>query len=148
MKKLFVYKFIFLCIFLMTACGNSIEDFQAKNEVENEIKNLIVEFSKARNNFDTQKMASFLTDDCRIDIQGFAPLDSKSEFLSAWTDSSFEAIGTLEFKNLELNINDEFAEAKTDCSLGIATPDMKFRFKTVRQNDGWLIDEWTVKRPH
>ena len=93
-------------------------------------------------------MASFLTDDCRIDIQGFAPLDSKSEFLSAWKDSAFESIGTLKFKNMELNINDGIAKVKTDCSLGIVTPDMKFRFSAVRQENSWLIDEWTVKRPH
>lgn len=148
MKKLFVYKFICLCVFLMTACGTPIEDYQAKNDQEKAIKNLIVEFAKARNDFDTQKMASLLTDDCRIDIQGFSPLDSKSEFLSAWKDSAFEAIGTLKFKNMELNINDEIAEVKTDCSLGIVTPEMKFRFKTVRQENSWLIDEWTVNRPH
>ena len=147
MKRIFLHELFLVFIFLMTACGTPLEEYQAKNEQEKEIKNLLVEFAKASNDFDTVKVASLLTDDCKIDLKGHAPLASKSEYLSSWKDSYLEEMGKCKFKNLELNINDEFAEARSDGSVGIIAQDIKFRFKMVRQNNRWMISEYSNSWP-
>jgi hypothetical protein len=132
MKKIVAYKCIFVFIVLLTACGTSLGDYQAKNDQEKEIKNVLLEFTRARNNFDTQKIASFLTDDCKINFPGHSTLVSKAEYVSTWKDSDIETVGKCKFINLELSIQDEFVEAKTDCSQSIITPNIIFNFKMVR----------------
>jgi len=143
MKRNSFYRFILVSLFLVTACGTPLEDYQAKNEQEKEIKTTLVEFTKARNDFDVQKIASFLTDDCRINFPGHSTVASKAGYVSTWKDSDIETVGKCNFQNLELSIKDEFVDAKTDCSQSIITPSIIFNFKMVRQNNRWLISEWT-----
>ena len=140
------YGWIVILLFLISGCGSDtrLKDYQPKNEQEKEIKNLLVEYVTARNNYDVQKMASYLSDDARI---GF--LDgrtfSKSEFASTFKARDLEAWGKLDCFDPDIKIKDNFAEIKMKFKESLLNTGV-FRFKMNRQNNRWVITEFNADR--
>jgi len=142
--KLAVLFFIIGIVALACSSGTRLQDYEPKSEQEKEIKSLLVEYAAARNNYDVQKMASYLSEDARI---GF--LDgrtfSKSEFASTFKARDFEAWGKYDFFNPEIKINDNFAEVKMRFNESLLNTGV-FRFQMNRQNGRWMITEYNVNR--
>jgi len=127
-------------VFLFNGCGQSLQDYSPKSEKEKEIKSLLVEFAKARNDYDVNKMASSFSDNSIISLQGRSL--TKSEFASVYKRSDFKSMGKIQFTNPEINIVDEIAQVGIKCKQGLTS--WIFKFKVIRENDGWKISEWTV----
>lgn len=125
--------------FLFSGCGQSLKDYSPKSEKEKEIKSLLVEFAKARNDYDVNKMVSCFSDNCIISL--FGKSHTKSEFVSVYKRSDFESLGKIKFTNPEINIVDEIAQVSIRGKQGFIT--WIFKFKVIRENDGWKIIEWT-----
>jgi hypothetical protein len=47
----------------MNSCGPPLQDYEPKNAQEKEIKNVLVEFAKARNDYNVQKIVTLLAVD-------------------------------------------------------------------------------------
>jgi len=127
-------------VFLFSGCGQSLQDYSPKGEKEKEIKSLLVEFARARNDYDVNKMVSCLSDNCIITFHGRSSL-TKSEFTELYKRSDYESMGKIKFTNPEINIVDEIAQISMRCRQGLTSWIIKF--KGIRENDGWKISEWT-----
>jgi hypothetical protein len=141
MKRHLGYGLLLTALFIIHACGNGtrLQDYEAKNEQEKEIKSLLVEYVTARNNYDVQKMASYLSEDARI---GF--LDnrtfSKSEFASTFKARDFEAWGKYDCFDPDIKISDNVAEIKMKYKESLLNRGV-YRFKMNRRNNRWMITE-------
>jgi len=146
MKRHFKYGLILIALFFIHACGSGtrLQDYETKNEKEKEIKNLLIEFAKARNDYDVQKLVSYLSDNAKIGLIDNR-IYSKSEFASTFKASDLESWGKLEFFNPEFNIKDDFAEAKINFKESLLNRGF-FIFKINRQNNRWLITEYMASR--
>ena len=125
--------------FLFNACGTPLQDYSPKNEKEEEIKSLLVEFAQARNDYDVNKMASCFSDTCIITLYGKSL--TKSGFTSVYKRNDFESMGKIRFTNPEINIVDEIAQVGIRGKQGLTA--WIFELKVIRENDGWKISEWT-----
>ena len=128
---------IFL-IFLLSACGTPLHDYNPKNEKEKEIKSLLVEFTKYRNNYDVNNMFSCLADNCIINFYGGSL--TKASFVSRMKRSDLESRGKFKYTNPKFNIADKSAQVSIDFHQGITS--YTVYFKMVRENSGWKISEW------
>ena len=127
-----------MSICFISGCGTKLEDYEPKNEQEKEIKGLLIEFTKARNDYNVPGIVSLLADDCKINI--WTRELSKSEF-AQWKAKDLEGSGQYRFTNPEIRVTDDHAMAKLRCSQGFFVT-LAFSFKMIRQNNGWMISEW------
>jgi hypothetical protein len=143
MKNKLSLSLLLLSLFFMNSCGPPLQDYEPKNAQEKEIKNVLVEFAKARNDYNVQKIVTLLSDDCNLNF--YTRILSKSEFASLFKDSDLESFGKYEFVNPEFNIKSDFVEVKMRWKQGIL-PGGVFEFKMIRQNNRWMISEWNASR--
>jgi len=131
-------------IALACSSGTRLQDYEPKNEQEKEIKIVLVDFAKARNDYDVQKMVTYLSEDAKI---GFLDrrIFSKSDFASTFKASDLESWGKYDLFNPEIKINDNFAEVKMYFKESLLNTGV-FRFKMNRQNSRWMITEYNVDR--
>jgi len=145
MKIYLRYGLIVISIFFIHACGSGtrLQDYEPKNAQEKEIKNVLVEFAKARDDYNVQKIVTLLSDDCELNF--YSRKLSKSVFASTWKASDLESVGKYEFFNPEFNIKSDFVEVKMKYKLGMLNAGV-FEFKMIRQNDRWMISAWDAYR--
>lgn len=141
MEKRSRYGLIIILIFLINGCGSGIrlQDYEAKNEQEKEIKIILVGIAKARNDYDVQKMASYLSEDGKIGFRD-ARIFSKSEFASTFQSRDLEYWGKYDFFNPEFQINGNFAEVKMKFKESLLNTGV-WRIKMNRQDNRWIITE-------
>jgi len=140
MKRLSIYGLILMSMYFVCGCGPNLQDYEPKNEQEKEIKGLLVEFGKARNGFNVPGIVSLMTDDCKIYITGREL--SKSEF-AQWTTKDLEAYGQWKLTNPEIRVTDDVATAKLRCIQSFFVSQV-YSFKMIRQNNRWMISDWTA----
>jgi hypothetical protein len=143
MERLSIYGSICMSIFLIWGCGPKLQDYEPKTKQENEIKALLVEFAKARNNYDVPGIVSLLTGDCKVNF--FTRELSKSEFATQFKAKDLEDYGQYSFTNPEISVTDGVAMAKLRCSQGLLNTQV-FRFKMIQQGNSWMISEWDASR--
>lgn len=143
-KKCGFLLFMIGMIALACSSGTRLQDYEAKNEQEKEIKLVLVEFAKARNDYDVQKMVTYLSENAKI---GFLDgrIFSKSEFASTFKASDLESWGKYDLFNPEIKINANFAEVKLKFKESLLNTGV-FRFKMNRQNSSWMITEYNLDR--
>jgi hypothetical protein len=110
-KKCGFLLFMIGIIALACSSGTRLQDYEAKDEQEKEIKSLLVDYVTARNNYDVQKMAIYLSEDAKIgslDGRTF----SKSEFASTFKARDFESWGKYDCFDPDIKISGNFAEIK------------------------------------
>lgn len=128
---------IFL-IFILSACGTPIDDYNPKNEKEKEIKSLLVQFAEYRNNYDVNNMASCLADNCIINYYGGSL--TKASFVARMKRSDLESMGKFKFTDPKFNIVDEIAQVSISFRQGLTV--FTVNFKMIRENSGWKISKW------
>jgi len=145
MKRYLRYGLIVISLFFIHACGSGtrLQDYEPKNAQEKEIKNVLVEFAKARDDYNVQKIVTLLSDDCTLNF--YTRTLSKSEFASTFKASDLESVGKYEFFNPEFNIKSDFVEVKMKYKLGMLNTGV-FEFKMIRKNDRWMISAWDAYR--
>jgi len=97
MKRYLRYGLIVTSLFFIHACGSGtrLQDYEPKNAQEKEIKNVLVEFAKARDDYNVQKIVTLLSDDCTLNF--YTRTLSKSEFASTFKASDLESVGKYDF---------------------------------------------------
>jgi hypothetical protein len=130
-------KAIFL-IFLLSACGTPLHDYDPKNKKEKEIKSLLVQFTEYRNNYVVNNMASCLSDNCIINFYGGSL--TKAGFVSRMKRNDLESKGKFKFTDPKFNIVDEIAQVSVRFRQGLTA--FTVYFKMSRENSGWKISEW------
>jgi len=146
MKRHLRYGLVLTALFIIHACGSGtrLQDYEAKNEQEKEIKSLLVDYVTARNNYDVRKMVTHLSEDAKI---GF--LDgrtySKSEFASTFKARDFESWGKYDCFDPDIKIRDNFSEIKIKFKESFLNKGA-YRFKMNLRNNRWVITEVDLSR--
>lgn len=143
MRKRLAFALIVVSMSLVSACGTRLEEYQPKNAQEQEIKGLLVEFAKARNDYNVPGIVSLLADDCKINF--FTRELSKSEFAAVFKAKDLEYFGQYSFTNPEIRVTDDGAVASLRYSQSLLSTGV-FRFKMIRQNNCWMVCEWDASR--
>ncbi len=140
MKKFLLFGLVIFSISFLSACGTPLQEYEPKNEMEKEIKNLLIEFAQARNDYNANKMASLFTDTGRLILDG-RPIPI-TEYASVWKKSDLKTAGQYKWINPKILMKDTIAEAGLSGKQGFFS--LPFNFKLIHENNRWKISELSV----
>lgn len=144
MKKATIHIVALLFLVTSISCGTPVSEYEPKNQAEQEIKALLIEFLECRNKHDLDGLLALFHDDAKV-IQGTARnrrIVTKTQSRETWPES-FESYPTLKFTNAKM----EVTENKAVVNFKISTDGVKMKGTQhlVKENDRWLIIEYTYE---
>ena len=143
MKKATIHIVALLFLVTSISCGTPVSEYEPKNQAEQEIKALLIEFLECRNKHDLDGLLALFHDDAKV-IQGarIRRIVAKKQSRETWPES-FESNPTLKFTNAKM----EVTENKAVVNLKIRTDGVKLKGTQhlVKENDRWLIIEYTYE---
>jgi hypothetical protein len=136
MKRYFFSFFIILSIAIIGSCGTPIEEYQAKNNDEKEIIDVLIKFTEVVNLGDTEEVlklfhekGEYVTGRGRVSIPRYELAKRKPE---DWLDD-----GLRKFYNPEIDIKGNEAKVLLQARFGnYKTPKL---FTFIKENGRWII---------
>ncbi|MBW2637011.1 MAG: nuclear transport factor 2 family protein [Deltaproteobacteria bacterium] len=148
MKKAIMYGVTLIFLFTSISCGpSSLSDYKPKNQAEQEIKSLRIEYMACRNRHDLEGVLALFHDDAKITIDepGMVALKqpsiTKEQSRKAWAQL-FESFPRIIFTNPEMEVTGN--EAVVNFRMGVIGVEMGCCQHLVKENDRWLITEFTA----
>jgi len=144
MKKAIIHIVIFTLLFAFSSCGTPVSEYEAKNQAEQELKALLIEFLDYRNKHDVDGLLSLFRSDAEV-IQGHGEdryYATKTQARETWPEV-LELYPKAKFTDPEMEVTDNQAVVRFDITTN------GFRLKgtqhLVKENGKWLITKFTYE---
>ena len=136
MNKAMLIILLLLSFFLICSCSIPIEEYQAKNEDEKDIINLLIRYTEIINTGDSEKIIAFFHENGEyVTVPGNVALSREKMTERKPEDWLYD--GKRKFYNPEITLNDNEAKVMVHAKFGKYTTAIIFTL--VKENDKWLI---------
>ena len=129
--------FLFLLSFLLIcSCSTPIEEYQAKNDDEKDIIDLLIRYTEAVNTGDSEKIVTLFHENGKY-VTGRGDIALSREKMTKWKPEDWLYDGERKFYNPEISLNGNEAEVMVHVKFEKYTTAIIFTL--VKENDKWLI---------
>lgn len=136
MKRALFIIFTALQLFLIYSCGTPIEEYQAKNNDEKGIVDLLIRYTEAINTGNTEQILNLFHKNGEY-VTGRGNVILSREKMSKRKPEDWLSDGLRNLYNPEIKINGNEATVMMQAKFGVyKTPKI---FTVVKENDKWLI---------
>jgi len=136
MKNYFFKICIIIAICSMYSCSTPIEEYQAKNNDEKDIIDLLKRFTELANTGNTEQILTLFHENGVL-VTGRGNIALSREKMSKWKQEDWLSDGLRKFYNPEITINGNEAKVMVQAKFGnYKTPKL---FTLVKENNEWLI---------
>lgn len=136
MKRALFIIFTALQLFLIYSCGTPIEEYQAKNNDEKGIVDLLIRYTEAINTGNTEQILNLFHENGEY-VTGRGNVILSREKMSKRKPEDWLSDGLRNLYNPEIKINGNEATVMMQAKFGVyKTPKI---FTVVKENDKWLI---------
>jgi hypothetical protein len=136
MKRALFIIFIALQLFLIYSCSTPIEEYQAKDNDEKEIIDLLIRYTEAINTGDSEKILT-LFHEKGVYVASDGNITLSREKMSEWKRENWLSYGLRKLYNPEIKLNGNEAEVMVKVKYGNVSYAQIFTL--VKENDKWLI---------
>jgi ketosteroid isomerase-like protein len=147
MKKTIIHIVTVTFLFASTSCGTPVSEYEPKNQAEQEIKALLIEFLDCRNKHDLDGLLALFRDDAKImqyklQDRMNPKYATKKESRETWPEL-FKSNPTVKFTNPKM----EVTENKAVVNFKISTDGVKLKGTQhlIKENDRWLVIKFTYE---
>ena len=127
---------ILIAICSMYSCSTPIEEYQAKNNDEKDIIDLLKRFTELANTGNTEQILTLFHENGVL-VTGRGNIALSREKMSKWKQEDWLSDGLRKFYNPEITINGNEAKVMVQAKFGnYKTPKL---FTLVKENNEWLI---------
>ena len=120
----------------MYSCSTPIEEYQAKNNDEKDIIDLLKRFTELANTGNTEQILTLFHENGVL-VTGRGNIALSREKMSKWKQEDWLSDGLRKFYNPEITINGNEAKVMVQAKFGnYKTPKL---FTLVKENNEWLI---------
>jgi DNA-binding transcriptional LysR family regulator len=130
---IFILSFSFL---LVCSCSTPIEKYQAKNDDEKKIIDLLIRYTEAVNKGDSEKIIPLFHEN-GVYVASAGSIILSREKMSKWKPEDWQALGIRKLYDPEITINGN--EAKVMSKVKYGNTSYSQIFTLVKENDEWLI---------
>ena len=136
MNKAMLIILILFSFLLICSCSTPIEEYQAKNDDEKDIINLLIRYTEIINTGDSKKIVAFFHENGEY-VTGRGNVALSREKMTERKPEDWLYDGKRTFYNPEITLNDNEAKVMVHAKFGKYTTAIIFTL--VKENDKWLI---------
>jgi hypothetical protein len=147
MKKAIIHLVTFTFLFTSISCGTPVSEYEPKNQAEQEIKTVLIEYQDCRNKHDLDGLLALFRGNAKI-MQGHGgkyKYVTKKQARETYPEM-FKSFPTIKITNPKMEVTEN--KAVVNFKFTANGVKLKGTQYLVKENDRWLIIKYTYEDEH
>ena len=144
MKETIIHIVTLTFLFTFISCGTPVSEYEPKNQAEQEIKALLIEFQDCRNRHDLDGLLALFRGHAKVmqGTYGNREHVTKKQARETWPEL-FKSFPTVNITNPKMEVAEN--KALVHCKVNACGVKLKGIYDLVKENDRWLFIKFTTE---